>query len=233
MLVVITFIVWFYSGKTFGLTDIEGVEAGTHIRLSENIQLDSYADKISFIAEPIKQNTTIDVLLINDENPLPRGYLPVDLINLYEQRNRHFQLAKSDISICRVVFEAMDSMFCVAQIDGVDGFIITSGYRTFEEQSELYFTRADGTAARPGTSEHETGLAFDVTAMGDANFALTPQFEWLSQNCGEYGFILRYLDGAEGITGTPYEPWHYRYVGLPYSKTIMDDGITLEEYLSR
>jgi len=159
--------------------------------------------------------------------------MPLDQVSLYEQVDRHFQLAKSDINVSRLVFEAMEAMFIAAQTDGVDGFIVTSGYRSFDEQSELYSARTDGTAAKPGTSEHETGLAFDVTAMGNEDFALTPQFEWLSRNCGEHGFILRYPEGSAGITGTPYEPWHYRYVGLPHSKTIMDEGITLEEYVIR
>jgi D-alanyl-D-alanine carboxypeptidase len=199
-----------YTGKSFGLSST-----------SDN----------PFISQLVKQVITPDILLINSENLLPEDYQPVDLINLYEQRNRHFQLARSDIQMCEFVFEAMESMFSAAKADGVDGFIITSGYRSYDKQREVYATHTDGTAAKPGTSEHETGLAFDVTSMGNEDFSLTPQFEWLSKHCGEYGFILRYSENAIGITGIPYEPWHYRYVGLPHSKIIMEDGITLEEYL--
>jgi D-alanyl-D-alanine carboxypeptidase len=171
-----------------------------------------------------------DILLINAGHPLPESYKPAELINLFEQKGRHFQLAKNDIEICRTVFNAMESMFSAAKKDGVDGFIITSGYRSSDKQAEILASSKDGIAARPGTSEHETGLAFDVTAYGNKNFELTPQFEWLSQHCGEYGFILRYPKGREDITGYPYEPWHYRYVGTPYAKEIMARGITLEEY---
>ncbi|RYD01409.1 hypothetical protein N752_30920 [Desulforamulus aquiferis] len=62
---------------------------------------------------------------------------------------------------------------------------------------------------------------------------MTPQFEWLAKHCAEYGFIIRYPKGKEDVTGVPFEPWHYRYVGTPHAKEIMDKGITLEEYLEQ
>ena len=176
---------------------------------------------------------SIEILLVNASNPLPKRYKPAELINLYEQKDRHFQLARDDIEVCKTVFNAMESMFSAAKKDDVEGFIITSGYRSSDKQAEVFANNTDGTAARPGTSEHETGLAFDVTAYGNEDFELTLQFEWLSKHCGEYGFILRYPKGSESITGYPYEPWHFRYVGVPYAKAIMDDGLTLEEYLEQ
>jgi D-alanyl-D-alanine carboxypeptidase len=172
-----------------------------------------------------------DILFVTAENPLPKDFRPENLVNLYDQKYRHFQLAKADIEVCETVFEAMDAMFAAAQKDGVKGFIITSGYRSREEQKEIFSTSTDGTAAKPGESEHETGLAFDVAAMGDENFELTPQFEWLSKHCAEYGFIIRYPKDMEDVTGYPYEPWHYRYVGKAHAANIMDKGITLEQYL--
>ncbi len=179
------------------------------------------------------QDILQDILLVNAENPLPKYFRPETLVNLYVQQHRHFQLAEIDIEVSKTVFEAMDLMFEAALQDGVDGFIITSGYRSYEQQVEVFANSPDGIAAQPGTSEHEAGLAFDVTAYGNENFELTPQFEWLSEHCSEYGFILRYLKGKEDVTGVPFEPWHYRYVGTPYAKEIMDAGITLEEYLEQ
>ncbi|MDR2657613.1 MAG: M15 family metallopeptidase, partial [Oscillospiraceae bacterium] len=76
----------------------------------------------------------------------------------------------------------------------------------------------------------QTGLAFDVTSYG-GGFENTPQFRWLSEHCWDYGFILRYPEGKEGITGIPYEPWHYRYVGAIIAREIHENGWTLEEYL--
>jgi D-alanyl-D-alanine carboxypeptidase len=171
------------------------------------------------------------ILLVNATHPLPEDYRPGDLVNLYEQKSRHFQLARADIEVCAPVFAAMDEMFTAAQEGGVDGFIVSSGYRSRDEQAEVYKDDAGGTAAKPGESEHETGLAFDVTAKGNKDFDKTPQYRWLREHCWEYGFILRYPEGAQDITGYPYEPWHFRYVGLPHAQTIMANGITLEEYL--
>ena len=242
MLIVITFITGFYSGRTFGIDDNliianastqnekETNDAATKFEIAK---LDSLENNMQHIQPDAEQSAAPDILLVNKENPLPRDYQHEEFVNLYEQSGRHFQLAKSDIRVCATVFDAMERMFSAALADEVDGFIITSGYRTFEEQNELYQTRTDGTAARPGESEHETGLAFDVVVMGSRDFALTPQYQWLAENCGDYGFILRYPYNKESITGTPFEPWHYRYVGLPHSLTIMDEGLTLEEYLAR
>ena len=77
--------------------------------------------------------------------------------------------------------------------------------------------------AIPGHSEHETGLALDVDYGEDV-------YQWLGENCWDYGFILRYPKGAEGVTGITYEPWHYRFVGVDAAKYIMENGITLEEF---
>lgn len=179
---------------------------------------------------PQISHSSNDILLVNADNPLPKDYRPENLVNLYKQRNKHFLLMRSDIKLSKHVFEAMNAMFAAAQQDGVSGFYITSGYRTREEQRELYNTTIDGTAAKPGESEHETGLAFDVGTKGNENFELTPQFKWLSKHCTEYGFILRYPKGMEEVTGFPFEPWHYRYVGIEAAEAIMDGGITLEQY---
>lgn len=172
-------------------------------------------------------------LLVNAWNPLPDGYQPGALVNLYEQKHS-FLLASSDILLEKNTYEAANEMFYQAELDGVNGFIITSGYRTREEQEEIYAQTTDGTAAVPGTSEHETGLAFDVTAQRDGGgFEETPQFDWLIENCWEFGFILRYPEGAEASTGIAYEPWHYRYVGKELAQAIHEQGCTLEEYLSQ
>lgn len=185
------------------------------------------------VTSPNASNPSQDILLVNSDNPLPENYCPENLVRLYDQRNRQFQLANADIEVCEIVFAAMDAMFTAAQNDGVGGFIITSGYRSYEKQVEVFASSPAGIAAEPGKSEHETGLAFDVTAYGNENFELTPQYEWLSEHCAEYGFIIRYPNGKEDITGVPFEPWHYRYVGTPYAEEIMDAGITLEEYLEQ
>ena len=169
------------------------------------------------------------ILLVNAANPLKSDAEPQDLVNLYEQK-RHFLLARSDLFLAREAFEAADRMFLQAENEDMNGFILTSCYRSREKQAELYAETQDGTAQAPGCSEHETGLAFDVTARSDGDFEATPQFQWLSEHCWDYGFILRYPKGKEQITGIAYEPWHYRYVGEEAAKLIRDRGWTLEEY---
>ena len=115
---------------------------------------------------------------------------------------------------------------------------LVSGYRSYSYQAQLYdsYVARDGQAAadrysaRPGHSEHQSGLAMDVGAI-DNNYGQTPAGQWLNAHCAEYGFILRYPQGKESITGYMYEPWHIRYVGSAAAKAIMANGLTLEEYL--
>ena len=175
-------------------------------------------------------NNTTGILLVNAANPLPEDAEPKDLVNLYEMK-RHFLLARSDIYLEREAFEAADRMFRQAEDENVNGFILTSGYRSREKQQELYDARQDDTVQAPGCSEHETGLAFDVTARSDTTgFETTQQFAWLSEHCWDYGFILRYPQGKEPVTGIAYEPWHYRYVGVEAAAVIRRNNWTLEEY---
>ena len=115
---------------------------------------------------------------------------------------------------------------------------LISGFRSYETQNTIYNNnvRKDGEAianiysAKPGQSEHQTGLAFDVGKISD-NYGETEPGKWLASNAHNYGFIIRYLKGKENITGYKYEPWHIRYVGVQVATEIYNKGITLEEYL--
>ena len=169
-------------------------------------------------------------LLVNLEHPLSRDYACSDLVKPYEHK-RQFQLSNVSIQLEREVFEAANRMFGQAKKDGVSRFTITSGYRSWETQEKLYANGANEKAAVPGTSEHQTGLAFDVTTRRErGGFETTKQYEWLAANCWDYGFILRYPEGKEQITGFAFEPWHYRYVGVDIAQAIRSRGCTLEEY---
>ncbi|MHD0397156.1 M15 family metallopeptidase [Staphylococcus simulans] len=122
--------------------------------------------------------------------------------------------------------------------------VYRSGFRSYQEQVGLYnsYVKRDGQkaadkySARPGYSEHQTGLAFDVgTPPGNKDFleayGETPEGKWLAQHAHEYGFILRYPKGKEHVTGYQYEPWHFRYVGQKHARAIHAQHTTLEEYL--
>ncbi|MBR4538849.1 MAG: M15 family metallopeptidase [Clostridia bacterium] len=182
------------------------------------------------VTASVKYENLPDVLLVNADHPLPEDFAPKELVNLYGQK-RHFLLANSSIELEREAFEAANRMFKLAEDEDMNGFILTSGYRTRERQAELFAESTDGTAQRPGCSEHETGLAFDVTARYDSGtFEDTPQFAWLYEHCWDFGFILRYPKGKTDITGIAYESWHYRYVGEEAARIIRENGWTLEEY---
>lgn len=120
-----------------------------------------------------------------------------------------------------------------------------STYRSYDRQTELYNNyvakdgqeAADRYSARPGFSEHQTGLAFDIGETSNPNdyasnrFGKTEAGKWLAENAHDYGFIMRYPDGKEEVTGYMYESWHFRYVGKDIATEIYNNDSTLEEYL--
>lgn len=148
--------------------------------------------------------------------------------------------------------DALDQMLSDGRAAGLQ-LVLTSAYRTEAYQSGLFGDKvarlmsesgcsreeAEETAAmevaRPGTSEHQTGLAADIVCayhnILDAAYGDTPEAVWLRENCAAYGFILRYPPEKSHLTGVIYEPWHFRYVGTQAAEYIMDNGLCLEEYL--
>lgn len=155
------------------------------------------------------------VLLVNKKHALPQNYGGMDS-NAYA---------------------ALQQLQAGAEAAGYSMPLI-SGYRSYAYQASLYnsYVAQDGQAladtysARPGHSEHQSGLAFDIGAL-DNGYGNTPDGRWLYAHCADYGFIIRYPAGKESITGYQYEPWHVRYVGKEIASQIMAQGITLEEYL--
>lgn len=133
--------------------------------------------------------------------------------------------------------EAYYKMKAAAKEDGVSLFVV-SDFRSYETQESIYnrYVSEDGKAAadrysaRPGHSEHQTGLAYDLNSLS-SSFGETTEGKWLANHCWEYGFIIRYPKGKESITGYMYEPWHVRYLGEKTAKAVYESGLTLEEYL--
>ncbi|MGN1340572.1 MAG: D-alanyl-D-alanine carboxypeptidase family protein, partial [Oscillospiraceae bacterium] len=115
---------------------------------------------------------------------------------------------------------------------------IVSGFRSYEKQKQTFaywasidgWEQADRYSAQPGHSEHQSGLAIDITSLAQS-YGNTTEGKWLAANCWKYGFILRYPKGGEDITGYIYEPWHVRYLGTSTAKLVYDSGLTLEEFL--
>lgn len=134
--------------------------------------------------------------------------------------------------------EAFDKMSAAATLEGLKIWL-SSGYRSYSAQNRIYNNyvnrdgkeKADTYSARPGHSEHQSGLAFDVNQINDT-FNNSAEAIWLSNNCYKYGLILRYPKGKQDITGYKYESWHFRYVGVELATKLYNNGdwITLEEY---
>ena len=159
------------------------------------------------------------VLIANKTYSLPSSYAPGGMLNSF-----------------MTPFYSMQSD---ALSQGISLSII-SGYRSYSRQNNTYnnYVARDGKAladtysARPGHSEHQTGLAADINSL-DQSWINTAEGQWLNNNCYKYGFIIRYPQGKESITGYMYEPWHIRYVGVELATKLYNNGnwLSLEEYL--
>lgn len=139
---------------------------------------------------------------------------------------------------------ALEEMFAAAKEEGYT-LAIVSGYRSYSKQSTIYarkkattgsVEKADEYVARPGTSEHQLGLAMDLARKGssqlNSNFGKTEEGQWVYANAHRFGFIVRYLEGYEEITGYNYEPWHVRYVGKEHAAAIYEAGVPMETYMT-
>lgn len=182
------------------------------------------------------------LVLVNKEHALPEDFLPEDLVIPDIPFPFTEDLPKKQMR--KVAATAMEEMFEAAVQEGLELFA-QSGFRSFERQEAIFAANvekngeeaANKYSARPGESEHQTGLTMDVT-NADVGFDLviefgeTPEGQWLEKHASEYGFIIRYPEGKEDITGYQYEPWHLRYVGEQAAKEITEKNLTLEEYLA-
>lgn len=177
--------------------------------------------------------------LVNFENTIPKDW-KVDLVQLNNGQ-----------SVDRRIYDDLIAMLQAAKSEGLNP-LICSSYRTNEKQEQLYqnkvseylsqgYSKVEASdkaafwVARPGTSEHQLGLAVDIVSIKnqrlDRSQENTVEQRWLIQNSWKYGFVLRYPTNKNSITGVGYEPWHYRYVGKEHAKKINELGVCLEEYV--
>ena len=179
-------------------------------------------------------------ILVNATHALPDDY-PIHLKTLNNGRN----------SVDERIYADLQAMLSEGIQEGLS-FYICSGYRSREKQEMLYnnkvskliengMTMDDAKSMavqfvqKPGHSEHETGLALDITSASytalEVDQENTREIQWLQQHCSTYGFILRYPEDKVHITGVSYEPWHFRYVGKEAAVYMMEHNLTLEEYV--
>ena len=206
----------------------------------------STADLEDVSSEPLKNGELnsdfSNLLLVNGNNPLPEDYDYEGNLTIIDQKylcGYRNQMDKDAYIFAKAMLDA-------AWKDNVELYIL-SPYRSFSTQSALFENevktqlngstpreqaeiKASAEVARPGTSEHHTGLAVDFNSV-ETHFEDTEAFLWLKEHGEEYGFIMRYAEDKQDLTGVIYEPWHWRFVGIKHAKEINRLGMCLEEYI--
>lgn len=175
-------------------------------------------------------------VLVNKYHKLSNDYVPSDL----EKINSKYQWLGRSNELRKDAREAFEKMCEAATKDNI--YIYAgSGYRSYQTQLYLYntyvkrdgFKAAETYSARASYSEHQTGLAMDIANKSGFISKNDKEYNWLVKNSYKYGFILRYPEGKENITGYMYEEWHYRYLGTTLAKEVYDSGLTYDEYLAQ
>ncbi len=186
-------------------------------------------------------------LLVNKQHPLPPAFEPADLVTVRDLAGDLMTYERDGIQAVREAVEALIRMIRAAEAEGVTPWKLREAYRTTAEQQRIFDNRVKSyedagnthsqalaitrrEVADPGCSEHHTGLAFDLNVPGEY-FVDTAQYIWLKQHCWDYGFIMRYTDEKDDITGITGEEWHIRYVGAEHAVRMRDLDYCLEEYV--
>ncbi len=186
------------------------------------------------------QDPTDTLILVNKHNRAPA--VPITLVKPDVPPTR--EAISENIYMQPEAAAALEKLFAGAKDEGLT-LLATSGYRSYSTQKAIFDRKlktmseraANASVAKPGYSEHQTGLAMDVEGLSSLGIGLvddfgeTPEGKWLAEHCHEYGFIIRYPKGKTDITGYIYEPWHIRYVGQEAAAEIAALDITFEEYI--
>lgn len=185
-----------------------------------------------------KNTIAKELILVNREYGLNRYYKPEELtipnIEFADEANNE------EKHVDGMIVKPLEDMVSAAKKEGII-LLGNSAYRSYRSQTKTYNNRvksegqesADAYVAKPGFSEHQTGLCIDITNRDKYFVKGTKEADWLAENCYKFGFIIRYPYGKKNVTGIEYEPWHVRYVGKKAAKDIYEKGITLEEYLGK
>ena len=192
------------------------------------------------------------LVLVNRQHKLGKNDAPTDLVTIESVLSADIVKVKySGTKADRTATEALGRMLSAAIADGLSNFQISSAYRTYGEQQKLVdnsvakyqknnpdwsrdrcLSATYNTVAPAGTSEHQTGLAFDIT-VPNVSFTGTAQQKWLHEHCAEYGFVVRFTADKQKLTGFVAESWHFRYVGVEAAQTMTQNNWCLEEYVEK
>lgn len=205
--------------------DIQSIITNVNSNLDQEFYVDTNPTDIS------KET----LLIVNKYYYLEKDYHYGDLVTMERGYDN-----KNGSKLNSIAYEAFKKLVDAGELEGYH-IRNNSAYRSYSTQNGLYnnyknsngLTWADKWSARPGHSEHQTGLALDVGVKNEyslGKFESSREFTWMKDHAHLYGFILRYPKGKEYITGYGYEPWHYRYVGIEAANYIYENDITFEEY---
>ncbi len=179
-------------------------------------------------------------LVVNKQRPISTEYVPVDLVDV--NVNKRTDKSAEELMLRQEAAKALEQLFAGASNSQLL-LLMGSAYRSASLQNSYYTNyvasygqaEADKFSAKPGTSEHQTGLAADISTADrscylEVCFADTTEGKWLAKNAHKYGFIVRYQDGKEAVTGYQYEPWHIRYVGKELADEMYKTNQVMEEF---
>lgn len=217
-------------------------ETLTEIRKAQKAEIASQKSSKHALSTPKEPDTTLGSYqqLINRDYELPSDYRPDDLTE--PDVRFSFYGSNDKRKLRKKAANALEELFSAAEEDGCILYGV-SGFRSYERQSEIYNRNlwqkgsyhTNLYSAKPGTSEHQSGLAIDISCKSAGmqlyeSFATTEEGKWISKNSWKWGFILRYPKEKTEITGYAYEPWHIRYVGKKLAKYLYENDLCLEEY---
>lgn len=241
VVVIAALVVSTVTGYQYGLEKGSEKEKKESEKIVQEMQEENkkLEERVSEINRKDEKERPWNLILVNDENPMEKGYVP-ELAKLY-----------GNYKVDKRILKPLKDMLNAAKKEGLHPKVC-SAYRSVEKQQQLYDTyignevkkgktywealeETTKTTAFPGKSEHALGLSVDIISPSyqvlDERQKDTPEAQWLLANCYKYGFILRYPPEKADITGISYEPWHFRYVGVEDATRITEMGVTLEEYL--
>jgi len=220
---------------------VEQLKDQSSLKSSSGQQLKTQEQKYTKSVKTTPDISANTLALVNKTHSLPADYVPNNLvIPNVPSPNKSKTMMKQEAAL------ALEALFARARQDNIELHAI-SGYRSYARQKEIFASNtvkygsaaaANQFSAKPGQSEHQTGMAMDVSSQS-VNLSLTQSFAhnregiWLKENAPQYGFILRYPKGKESITGYQFEPWHIRYVGKSAAVAISNGNITMEEFLGK
>lgn len=221
----------------------ERLEAGQALPTADRPMINRMTPGLQGEVQYVEAANLNDILILANKNwNLPEDYVPEDLVPVESEFVSYALPERRQLR--SEAAAALQELIEASKLDWME-ILCVSGYRSYETQKVIFDNKVKAAGldyavkyvAYPGQSEHQTGLAMDLTSKDMVTGVLTESFgetkegKWLVDNAHRFGFIIRYPAGKENITGYNYEPWHIRYVGAEVAHTIYRQGITLEEYL--